>query len=69
MNIREIEILNDLKDAKETLSLWRNFSKYLNIKKGKIDFNNDEIDVLISFFSEREHFEICNKLIKYKNNL
>jgi hypothetical protein len=64
--IDKIKLLNELKGGQETLNLWKHYSKYLNIKKNKIEYSNEELDELIEFFEEREYFEQCNYLKKLK---
>ena len=64
--IDRIKLLNELIDGQETLNLWKHYSKYLDIRKGKVEYTNNEIDELISFFSEREYFEQCENLRKLK---
>jgi hypothetical protein len=64
--IDEIKFLNMTKEAEETLNLWKNYSKYLDIIKNRIEFTNDELDELIVFFEKREYFKQCENLKKLK---
>jgi hypothetical protein len=64
--IDKIKLLNELNDGQETLNLWKHYSKYLDIKKNKIEYSNEELDELIEFFEKREYFEQCENLKKLK---
>ncbi len=65
--IERIKLLNELRDGNETLLFTKALLKYLDMKNGKIEKSISEIDELIVFFEQRDQFEICEFLIKLKN--
>ena len=65
-DIDRIKIMNDLSEGQETITLAKNVSKYLSIIKGNIEYNNSDLDELITYFKNHEYFEQCEKLKKLK---
>jgi len=66
--IDRIKLINDLVEGQETLTYAKNVSKYLSIRKGKIEVSDSEIDELIKYFEMNEHFEQCENLKEIKNS-
>jgi hypothetical protein len=64
--IDRIKLINELVKGQETLTYAKNVSKYLSIRKGQIEYNNDDLDELITYFEVNEYFEQCDNLKKLK---
>ena len=64
--IDRIKLIDELVKGQETLTYAKNVSKYLNIQKGQIEYNNDDLDELITYFEVNEYFEVCENLKKLK---
>lgn len=60
----------DIKKIEEQLvgaiSWWPYFEKYYNILKDKVKYTNKDIDELLTYYSQREKYEVCERLIKLK---
>jgi hypothetical protein len=54
---------NRFKTAKRNIEM--NF-KFLDIRLGKIEYTNNDIDELIKHYIEEEQYRLCDKLIKLK---
>ncbi len=64
MNKEEIGILGDrFKTAMRNMEM--NF-KFLDIRLGKIEYTNNDIDELIKHYIQKEQYRLCNKLIKLR---
>ena len=64
MNREEIGILGDrFKTAMRNMEM--NF-KFLDIRLGKIEYTNNDIDELIEYYKQKEQYRLCNKLIKLR---
>jgi hypothetical protein len=64
--IDRIKLIDELVKGKETLTYAKNVSKYLRIRKGQVEYNNDDLDELINYFEVNEYFEQCENLKKLK---
>jgi len=64
--IDRIRLMNELIEGQETLNLAKNYSKYWDIRKGKIEYTNSDLDELIEYFEKNEYFEQCENLRKLK---
>ena len=54
---------NRFKTAKRNIEM--NF-KFLDIRLGKIEYTNNDIDELIKHYIQEEQYRLCDKLIKLK---
>ena len=57
------ELSNRFKTAKRNIEM--NF-KFLDIRLGKIEYTNNDIDELIKHYIQEEQYRLCDKLIKLK---
>jgi hypothetical protein len=64
--IDRIKLIDELVKGKETLTYAKNVSKYLRIRKGQVEYNNDDLNELINYFEVNEYFEQCENLKKLK---
>jgi hypothetical protein len=64
--IDRIKLIDELVKGQETLTYAKNVSKYLRIMKGQVEYNNDDLDELITYFEVNEYFEQCENLKKLK---
>ena len=64
--IDRIRLMNELIEGQETLNLAKNYSKNWDIRKGKIEYTNSDLDELIEYFEKNEYFEQCENLRKLK---
>jgi uncharacterized membrane protein YvbJ len=58
--LRETEIMEKEKD--HVMNLY----KALQVNLGKLTLNKNELKSLITYFEDREEYEICKKLNKFK---
>jgi len=54
------ERLNAAKDA------WKYLDRYHQIVTGKVEYTNEDIDELLLYYTQREKYEVCDRLIKLK---
>lgn len=61
-----LKYLNILADGEKLHDDISHLLKYLDIIKGKIQYDNHDINTLIKHFENEEMFELCVKLKKLK---
>lgn len=59
------EINRMVERGKNAIHFTKCVFKYWNIRTGKIEYENKEIDKIIKCFSEREHYEQCEILKQF----
>jgi len=45
---------------------WKYFDKYYHILRGKIEYTNNDIDELLAYYTQKEKYEVCERLVKLR---
>jgi hypothetical protein len=64
MNKEDIENLEKRLDSLK--AGWKYFDKYFHILSGKVEYTNDDIDELLVYYTQKEKYEVCERLIKLR---
>jgi peptidyl-tRNA hydrolase len=61
------EDINELEKRLERIKeSWKYFDKYFHILSGKVVYTNDDINELLAYYTKKEKYEACERLIKLR---
>ena len=59
------ETVHTLENKLESIKKnWYFFQKFMDITLNKIEYTNDDLNELITYYEEKEQYKLCDKLIK-----
>jgi hypothetical protein len=64
MNKEDID--NFEKRLDSIMTGWKYFNKYFRILSGKVKYTNDDINELLTYYTQKEKYEVCERLIKLR---
>jgi hypothetical protein len=64
--IKKEDIIELEKRLDSIKTSWKYFDKYFHILSGKVGYTNDDIDELLTYYTQKEKYEACERLIKLR---